>query len=84
MASGYVSSVMFVAIIISSVGTQSRVTHLHSPPKRPMSLAVTWREIRATLSNPSLIVLLASGLFGGVAELLAMRLPSVLVCKSLG
>jgi GPH family glycoside/pentoside/hexuronide:cation symporter len=61
------ASVMFVAIIISCLGTQSRVAHLHSPPKRPMSLAVTWREIRATLSNPSLIVLLASGLFGGVA-----------------
>ena len=59
--------VMFTAVIISCLGTQSRIAHLHIPPRRSVTLATTWREIRATLTNPSLVVLLASGLFGGVA-----------------
>jgi Na+/melibiose symporter-like transporter len=59
--------VAFTAMIISCIGTQNRIAHLHAPPRRSVTLAMTWREIRATLGNPSLLVLLASGLFGGVA-----------------
>jgi GPH family glycoside/pentoside/hexuronide:cation symporter len=61
------ASVMFISVMISCLGTQSRVAHLHSPPERPVTLALTWAEIQTTLANPSLIVLLASGLFGGIA-----------------
>ena len=61
------AAVMFTAVIISCLGTQSRIAHLHSPPQRSVTLATTWREIKATLTNPSLVVLLTSGLFGGVA-----------------
>jgi len=59
--------VAFSAMIVSCIGTQNRIAHLHAPPRRSVTLAMTWREIRATLGNPSLLVLLASGLFGGVA-----------------
>jgi len=61
------AAVMFVAIIVSCLGTQSRIAHLHHPAQRSVTWAMTWSEISGTLTNPSLVVLLASGLFGGVA-----------------
>jgi GPH family glycoside/pentoside/hexuronide:cation symporter len=61
------SAVIFVFVIISCLGTQGRVRHLHVPPRRKIDMTEAWREISLTLSNPSLIALLASGLLGGVA-----------------
>ncbi len=59
--------VILVAILASSLGTHERIPHLHRPPRREATLAQTWREIAATLSNPSLVVLLISGVVGGAA-----------------
>lgn len=58
---------IFVAIMWSSLGTHDRIAHLHRPPVRKVSLAQTLREIAATVANPSLVVLLASGVLGGAA-----------------
>ena len=59
--------IIFVSITLSGLGTLSRIPYLHQPPQRRVTLAVTVREIFATLSNPSLLVLMISGLLGGVA-----------------
>lgn len=58
---------IFVVILWSSVGTHDRIKYLHRPPIRQVSLAQTLRDVGATIANPSLIVLLASGVLGGAA-----------------
>jgi GPH family glycoside/pentoside/hexuronide:cation symporter len=58
--------VIFIAILWSCAGTQNRIAHLHMPPERRATLSATFREIFATLSNPSLLVLLIAGLLAGV------------------
>ena len=59
--------IIFVTILWSFAGTRNRIAHLHMPPERRITLGVTFGEIITTLSNPSLLVLLISGLLGGVA-----------------
>jgi glycoside/pentoside/hexuronide:cation symporter, GPH family len=59
---------IFLVILWSSLGTHDRIKHLHRPPIRQVSLAQTLREIGATIANPSLVVLLASGVLGGAAS----------------
>jgi GPH family glycoside/pentoside/hexuronide:cation symporter len=61
------AAVILAAILASSLGTQDRVRYLHRPPKRDVPLGQLLREIGATLANPSLIALLASGVLGGAA-----------------
>jgi Na+/melibiose symporter-like transporter len=60
--------VILVVILASSLGTHDRIAHLHRPPRRQVTLAETLREIVATLTNPSLVVLLISGVLGGAAS----------------
>jgi GPH family glycoside/pentoside/hexuronide:cation symporter len=58
---------IFIVILWSSLGTHDRIKHLHRPPVRQITLAQTLREIGATVANPSLVVLLISGVLGGAA-----------------
>jgi Na+/melibiose symporter-like transporter len=58
---------IFVAILWSSLGTHGRIRLLHRPPTRHASLVQTLREVGATVANPSLVVLLISGVLGGAA-----------------
>ena len=58
---------IFVTAITSAFATQRRVRFLHVPPKRRLSIAATAREMAQTMTHPALIVLMACGLFGGVA-----------------
>ena len=58
---------IFVMMMVSGLGTQSRVRYLHTPPKRKVTLVQTFREIAATIGNPSLLAILASGVLGGAA-----------------
>ncbi len=58
---------IFLTIMWSSLGTQDRIKHLHRPPVRQVTLGQTLREIGATVANPSLVVLLVSGVLGGAA-----------------
>ena len=58
---------IFITATISALSTQSRARYLHVPPKRRMTLGATAREMAQTMTHPALIVLMACGLFGGVA-----------------
>jgi Na+/melibiose symporter-like transporter len=71
------AAIMFVAIIVSAVGTHRHIPSLKTPPpKRPFNLARTRRDIVQTLSNRSLLVLLGAGMFGGMATGLSSALTN--------
>lgn len=60
--------VIGLAIIISAVGTHSRIPYLRpAPPKRKMTFARVFGELFETLSNPSLLALFVAALFGAIA-----------------
>ncbi len=60
--------VMFAAIMISSLATHRLIPRLTRSPERRVTLRQTFVEIFGTLSNPSLVVLMLSGLVSGVAS----------------
>ncbi len=61
--------VILVSILTASIGTHRYIPYLKSPPpKRPVSLPRALGEIRRTLFNPSLVMLLISGISGSVAS----------------
>jgi GPH family glycoside/pentoside/hexuronide:cation symporter len=59
--------VMLVSILVSTAATHSRIPHLHRPPVREISPLETLRQIVTVLSNPSLIILMISGILGGAS-----------------
>lgn len=62
------SSLIFVAIIVSSLGTHSRIAHLKPPPpQRKITLPTVFREIFQTLANRSFVALFAAAMFGAIA-----------------
>mgnify|MGYP003594925702 CR=1 FL=1 len=62
------SGLMFVSILVSAIGTHSRIAHLKAPPpKRRLNPLVVFREIFETLANRSFIALFVSAIFGSVA-----------------
>lgn len=63
------SIIIFVSIMISALGTHSRITHLNAPPPpRDMSLKLIFSEIFETLSNRSFVALFVAALFAAVAS----------------
>lgn len=61
------SSAIFVSILVSSLGTHSRIIHLKpAPPSRPMSLGRAMGEIFETLANRSFIALFVAAIFGAI------------------
>ncbi|NWG45491.1 MAG: MFS transporter [Alphaproteobacteria bacterium] len=69
------SAVMFVAIVVSSLGTHSRILHLKpAPPPRRMTLLRIFREIFETLSERSFIALFIAAILGAIASGLANAL----------
>jgi Na+/melibiose symporter-like transporter len=66
---GMIGSVLiFVAILVSALGTHSLIAHLPpAPPKRTLTLAKVFKEMFETLANRSFIALFLSGIFGSVA-----------------
>ena len=63
----FAAIVTFLAIMISSATTHRYIPILKAPPVRKLTSAQSFREIAATLSNPSLVVVIVSGLISGVA-----------------
>lgn len=62
------SSLIFIAIIVSSLGTHSRIIHLKPPPpQRKITLPTVFKEIFQTLANRSFIALFAAAMFGAIA-----------------
>jgi GPH family glycoside/pentoside/hexuronide:cation symporter len=69
------SGLIFAAIVVSALGTHSRIATLRSPPpKRRLTLAAVFREIVETLGNRSFIGLFIAAMFGAVATGLASAL----------
>ena len=66
--------VMAASILVSSLGTHSRIPHLIRPVERKVPTAQVVREVIGTISNPSLIVVMISGLCSGVSTGLSSAL----------
>lgn len=66
--------VVFVAILGSSYATHKYIPYLRQDAKTRQSIGETGREILTTLLNPSLIVVMISGLFSGIAAGMAASL----------
>ncbi|HZL01293.1 MAG TPA: MFS transporter, partial [Caulobacteraceae bacterium] len=60
------AGLMFASVIISTLGTHDQIRWLPKPAPKAASIAVTLREMWVTLTNPSLIALMAAGVLGGV------------------
>ncbi|HEX3701025.1 MAG TPA: MFS transporter [Phenylobacterium sp.] len=62
------SGLLFALVMISALGTHSRIPHLKPPPaQRRLTVAKVFREIFETLSNRSFIVLFIASALGTVA-----------------
>ncbi len=56
--------IMFVAILVSAIGTHDRIPHLKPPPpKKAFNLIRTVSEIKETVSNNSFLVLFVASIF---------------------
>jgi GPH family glycoside/pentoside/hexuronide:cation symporter len=75
-AYGIIASVLiFTAIMVSALGTHSRIAHLRlPPPKRDISLRTVFGEIFETLANRSFAALFAAAMIGAVATGLSASL----------
>ncbi|HEY1878623.1 MAG TPA: MFS transporter [Caulobacteraceae bacterium] len=64
---GWMAALIFASIMVSVLGTRSRIPHLPQAAAKPAGGArAAWREIRLTLANASLGSLMLSGILGGV------------------
>lgn len=63
----FAAAVMALCILASTAATHGRIRHLHQAPVRAVSLRQAIAEVAANLSNPSMLVLMLSGLIGGVS-----------------
>ncbi len=62
------ASMMFVAILVSSIGTHSRIPTLKSPPpKLPFEARRVASELKQTLSNRSYLALMGATIFASTA-----------------
>ncbi len=62
------SLLIFAAIMLSALGTHSRIPHLKPPPpKRKISLVILFKEIFETLSEKSFFAIFIATLFGAIA-----------------
>lgn len=69
------AGLMTTAILLSALGTHSRIPWLKQPPPpRPFDLRRTARELRETLSNRNFLALFASAIFAAMAAGLAASL----------
>ncbi|MBC2777624.1 MFS transporter [Parasphingopyxis marina] len=66
---GLLSAILiFAAIMVSTLGTHSRIPHLKQPPpKRRLTLGTIFREIGETFASRSFIALFIASIFGFVA-----------------
>ena len=66
---------ILVSILVSAVGTHSRIPHLKTPPApRRLTLGTIFREILETLANRSFVALFVAALLGAVASGLSAAL----------
>jgi len=60
------AAVMFLSIVVSSVGTHDRIKSLHRPPDRKLDFKAAIADIARTLKNWNLGVALAASAIGGI------------------
>ncbi len=61
------SALMLLAILVSAVGTHSRIAHMPpAPPKRTIKLETILKEISETLANRSFAAIFGAGMLFGV------------------
>lgn len=67
---GIISSLLiFSAIMISAIGTHSRIPYFRDPPpKRKMALGTLFKEIFETLAEKSFFAIFVATLFGAIAS----------------
>lgn len=58
--------VISASMLVSALGTHKEIPRLTQPARRPVTLESTMRELKITLTNRSLLVILASGVLGGI------------------
>lgn len=69
------SALIFFSIMVSALGTHSRIPYLKSPPaQRRITLGMIFKEIFETLSNRSFISLFLASLMGAIATGLSAAL----------
>lgn len=61
------AAVMSISILVSAIGTHNRIPYLTTPAVRSVPLSQVWKEISGTITNPSLMIVMLSGLCSGVA-----------------
>jgi GPH family glycoside/pentoside/hexuronide:cation symporter len=64
---GLSAVVATAAILVSALATQRYIPQLALPPQRRHSLGESLREMAVIVGNPSLLVVMACGVIGGVA-----------------
>jgi GPH family glycoside/pentoside/hexuronide:cation symporter len=62
----FAALVMFVSILASTLATHRYIPLLRAAPQRRRSFGEALREVAVTLSNRSLLVVMVSGLLGGI------------------
>ncbi|MBI1211236.1 MAG: MFS transporter [Alphaproteobacteria bacterium] len=74
------AGLMFVAIMISSLGTHSRIPHLKAPPaKRRITIVTALKEILGPLANRSFVALFVATIFGSIGAGLSAALAFYLL-----
>ena len=74
---GAVAAIVTVsAILVSSAATHRYIPSFAAPAKRQSTFGETSKEIFAVLTNPSLLVIIASGILGGIAGGMDMSLTN--------
>lgn len=64
----FASIIIFIAIMVSSVGTHKLIPDLKQPPeKKPFSLKRTFRELLESLSNRNFLILFLSAIIAAMA-----------------
>jgi GPH family glycoside/pentoside/hexuronide:cation symporter len=70
------AGVMFATVLTSSLVTHRLIPFLSHPARRQLGLGETVREVLATIGHPSLLVLLMSGIVGGLGTGVTQTLNS--------
>ncbi|MDG0979551.1 MAG: MFS transporter [Halieaceae bacterium] len=78
---GVISSILiFIAILVSALGTHSQIPELKKPPKRDSrGLKAIFKELFQTLAERSFLALFAASLFGAMATGLAGAMSYILL-----
>ncbi len=63
----FAAAVMFVAILVSAIGTHREIKRLRAPPHERISMGRFWREMAGTLANRSFLMILGAAFFLAMA-----------------